>query len=299
MLRRVATRWHERAGVPVGPGDDMAVIEVGGARLLVAADPVIEGVHFEPGTHERRVAAKAVHRNCSDAAAMGAIPRATIMCVMLGQGCDQDAAERLLDALCDTADAAGCPSVGGDISVHDGPTTVAVTLIADPAGAEPVLRSRARAGDDLYVTGVLGGSMVDENGYIHHLDFSPRVAVGRALVEDASLRPNAMIDLSDGLARDLPRVLEASGGLGAEIELNRLPVREVVAGQDGWRRAIGDGEDYELLMSCSSAMPATIRGVRLTRIGRVVADGGLRYLTGDGRCFTEAELSGLGWEHGR
>lgn len=216
----------------------MAVISLGGDRILVAADPVIEGVHFTPDVAPRRIAAKAIRRNVSDAAAMAAKPRAVICCVLLGRDWQQHHAEALLDGLEAEADLWKCPNVGGDIAIHDGPTTITVTLIAEPDGIEPVLRSTARPGDTLYVTGQLGGALEEHGGRIHHLDFVPRLEAARTLASQATTRPSAMIDLSDGLARDLPRLLNASGGLQAEVRLDQLPIRDTLSGDHLWRRAL-------------------------------------------------------------
>ncbi|WP_428389992.1 thiamine-phosphate kinase [Mucisphaera sp.] len=305
LLAWVSERWSsggQRDGVLVGPGDDMAVMRGVEGSWLVAADPVVEGVHFAEGTAAARVGRKAVHRNLSDVAAMGAVPVSAVCCVAFSDRWAEAEAEALLGAMADVGEAAGCPVVGGDVSVQAGPTVVVVTVTAASAGVEPVLRSGARLGDGLYVSGRLGGSLMEgAGGYVHHLDFEPRVALGRRLAGDAAVRPDAMMDLSDGLVRDLPRLLKASGGLGAEVELGRLPIREAVLERDGaeaWRAAIGDGEDYELLMASAAELPEEIEGVRLTRIGEVTAAGcGLVYRRGDGGAVEAAALAGLGWEH--
>lgn len=276
------------AGVLVPPGDDMAVLEVGGARVLIAVDQVIDGRHFVlADAGPEAVGRKAVTRNLSDVAAMAAAPAAAVVAAALPREMDQPAAERLLAAAARTGLAHGCPVVGGDVSVTDGPLTVSVTVLAEPAGVEPVTRGPARAGDTLWVSGVLGGS-----GAGHHLSFEPRLGLARALAGDPRTRPTAMIDLSDGLAMDLPRI-----AAHAEVELPRLPVRPGLgAGEPAWGRAVGDGEDHELLFALppGGRLPPEVAGVRVTRIGSVVDAGGVRWLGPGGAAV---ELAGRGWEH--
>ncbi len=260
------------ASVVIPPGDDMGAITFGEKTLLIAVDQVIDGVHFTlEQTPIEKVGRKAITRNLSDVAAMASLPVAAVAAVSLPRGFD--GAEALADALRRTGAAYGCPVVGGDVAAGEGPLTISVTVLADPAGIEPVLRRGANVGDGVYVTGVLGGSLASG----HHLDFEPRIALARKLP-----RPTAMIDLSDGLARDLPHLV-------AGARLDRLPVRPGCT----WRQAVGDGEDYELLFTHPGPVPDTIDGVTITRIGVVTGDDRL-VLTLDGR---DHDLTGQGWEH--
>ena len=273
-------------GVLVPPGDDMAVVRVGGAEVLVAVDQVIDGRHFVLADAGPEAAGrKAVTRNLSDVAAMAAEPVAAVVAAAFPRGMDQKVAERLLAAAAETGLAYGCPVVGGDVSVTDGPLTVSVTVLAEPAGVDPVTRGPARAGDTLWVSGVLGGS-----GAGHHLSFEPRLALARALASDPATRPTAMIDLSDGLAMDLPRI-----AAHAEVDLTRLPTRPGLP-EPAWERAIGDGEDHELLFALPPVvgLPAEVAGVRVTPIGSVTDAGGIRWLGSGG---VAADAAGRGWEH--
>ena len=216
---------------------------------------------------------------------MAAVPVAAVVCATLPRAMDQAVAERLLRAAREAGAAYGCPVVGGDISVSDGPLVLSVTVLAEPAGLEPVTRGPARPGDELCVSGRLGGS-----GAGHHLSFEPRLGLARALASEPATRPTAMIDLSDGLAADSrgsPRT--------AEVPVAGLPLREGLP-DPGWERALGDGEDYELLFAvpAEAPVPAVLEGVPLTRIGRVTAGGGVRWLDAAGGPLRP---STRGWEH--
>ena len=282
------------AWVALGPGDDMAQLDLDLPRLLVAADQVIDGVHFR--LHEtplESVARKALNRNLSDVAAMAVRPVASLATAALPRGMSQDSADALFDALREVAQRAEAPLIGGDLAVYDGPLQLSVTVLARPwDDCEPVTRRGARPGDGIWVTGQLGGSF--ETG--HHLRFTPRVAEAHRLASRPTTRPRAMIDLSDGLAQDLPRLVPH-----AEIHADRLPLREgwtEAIDAEGWRHALGDGEDYELLfiLDAEARPPAELSGVALTRIGTVTADGGQVVIDPAGRRRPLAEVA-RGWEH--
>ena len=273
------------ARVSLPPGDDMGAVRFdpgggGDAEVLVAVDQLADGVHVDVAhTSLSQVGRKAVTRNLSDVAAMAAVPLAAVVAACLPRDFGQTRAEALFDSLRRAAAAFDCPLIGGDIAMWDHPLLLSVTVLARPeAGIAPVKRSGAAGGDLLYVTGRLGGSLIELHGYTHHLDFEPRLHVARRLA--TVCRPSAMIDLSDGLAADLPRLLAASGDLVGEIELAQLPISEAAqlaaerSGRPSWQHAVGDGEDYELLFTVDPAqtqrhLPESIEGVPVTRIGRV------------------------------
>ncbi|MFI4861499.1 MAG: thiamine-phosphate kinase [Phycisphaerales bacterium JB063] len=286
--------------VLVPPGDDMAVVRIGGADVLVAVDQVIAGVHYDPATTPMtQVARKAVCRNLSDVAAMAALPSGMVCCVALPKSMDEQTARRLLEAVRATGERYGCPLVGGDTGMHDGPLALSVTVLAEPGGVAPVTRSGAQPGDLLYVSGQLGGTQIEHAGSTKHLDFEPRLAIARQLAGDAGTRPRAMIDLSDGLARDV-RHLTAHAALSAED----LPLADAahsaasLSGEPAYRHALGDGEDHELLFAVEPAQRAAVEArssaaLALTCIGRVTDHGGL-VVTHAGSVV---DLAGLGWEH--
>ncbi|MFN3166781.1 MAG: thiamine-phosphate kinase [Phycisphaeraceae bacterium] len=283
--------------VTIPPGDDMAAIRLGDRQLLVAVDQIIDQVHFDRAQASlEQIGRKAVTRNLSDVAAMAGKPLATLAAVALPRRMKTTDAERLLDAIRQTAEHYGCPVIGGDTGTHDGPLTLSVTILAEPAGIEPVLRSGAQIGDAIYVTGQLGGSCFEYEGRVHHLDFEPRVELARQLAAHPDTRPTAMIDLSDGLARDLPHLVA-----GAEVQAHALPVSAVARqralrdAKPGWLHAVADGEDYELLFAAKAdaPIPPKIDGVRITRVGRVVEAPGIVLIQGPERTA----IDGLGWEH--
>lgn len=274
--------------VVVGPGDDLAVVDVGERRLLIGVDQVIEGVHVRLGELSiDRVAYKAVARSVSDVAAMAGLPTCAVVSVMLPR--DAGYGDELAAAVHRHGLAMGCPVVGGDIAMSDGPLQMSVTVLGETGGVEPVLRSGASVGDAVYVTGVLGGSYA--SGW--HASFTPRVMAARELASVAT----AMMDLSDGLAMDLGRLVVASeqrGVGGAIIAADALPCREGC----GWREAVADGEDYELVFTApaDADVPAMVDGVTVTRIGEITATGGVVVRHGDERI---EPVRDLGWEHGR
>lgn len=293
--------------VSIPPGDDMGAVVVGGVTLLVTVDQVADGVHFElGGTPLEKIGRKAITRNLSDVAAMAAKPVGAVAAACLPKGFSEADAKTLFDAMRATAETFNCPLIGGDISAWDQRLILTVTVFAEPDGIDPVTRNTAKVGDAVYVTGALGGSLIQMDnppGYVHHLDFTPRIALARKLAADKMTRPHAMIDLSDGLAQDLTRICERSG-VRAQIECDKLPVSLAArlagqrSGQPAWGHALGDGEDYELCFTApEGVVPGEIVGVAITRVGRVLGAGPgpvVSLLQSDG---TETDVAGLGWEH--
>lgn len=233
--------------VRVGPGDDLAVVDFHGRSLLAGVDQVVEGVHFVPGTSPEAIGRKAVMRNISDVAAMGARPVACLAACVLPRAVEPAFARRLVESIQRSAAQYNAPLIGGDTALHrvEGPLTVSVTVLAEPISPTlpPVLRSGARADDRLHVTGSLGGSFRPD-GSGRHLDFEPRLDEAEALMSSLGANLHAMMDLSDGLAHDAARMARASG-LQAVIQASALPCNQGC----GWREAMADGEDYELLFA--------------------------------------------------
>lgn len=285
------------ARVLVGPGDDCAVIETAGVdRLLLKVDQVVEGRHFARGTSMDLVARKAVARAASDVAAMAGTPMVSLCAATLPAGFPH--ARELFDAIRRWSAHFGCPVVGGDLSSlgagESGAMVLGVTIVGrvhDRRGA--VLRSGAREGDGVYVTGALGNSLASGR----HLGFEPRLREARWLADALDESLHAMMDISDGLGRDAGRMGVASR-VAIELEAARLPLH---ADAGDWRRGVADGEDYELLFTAdgSSRVPEAcpITGVAITRVGRVVP-------RGEGPASIVVSPSGervdateLGWEH--
>lgn len=272
--------------VVVGPGDDCAVVRLGedGPLALLTTDQLVEGRHYTPDTSVDLIARKAVARSISDIAAMGGRPTCALAAATLNEAFS--AADELFDAMARWALRWSCPLVGGDIAISDGPTVLTTTVIGIPhpdRGA--VLRSQARPGDLICVTGALGGSL----GEGRHLTFEPRVNEGVRLCDDLGDRLGAMIDLSDGLGRDGARLAKASGARFL-IESSQLPRN----GDADWEAALRDGEDYELCFTVRGEAPADAAGTPVTVIGVVDEGEGCIVRTPRGELVDASEF---GWDH--
>lgn len=271
----------------VGPGDDAAVVRtVGGDRLVLTVDQLVEGRHYEAGTSLELVARKAVARSVSDVAAMGGVPVWAMATGLIPEGFAQG--NELFTAMHEWANRFGCPLIGGDIASGPGPMSLTVTVCGRMEdGHEPKLRSGAQVGDEIWITGPVGNSLA--SGW--HLNFEPRVEVGRAASALADV--HAMIDLSDGLGRDAGRVGRASG-VTLEIDAARIPLREGCA---DWRSAIGDGEDYELFVvgrDLAGKLEGLIGPIGVVRQTERDGEPGAVVVDETGQRL---DVSGLGWDH--
>ena len=218
LLNLIAHRSLEMTrkfpAVEVGPGDDAAVVQIGGESLLLTVDQLVEGRHFRAGTPIDLVARKAVARSVSDIAAMGGTPTFGLATGLLPEGFRDAAA--LTDRLHAWAESWGFPLVGGDIATHPPEArepliVLTTTVLGRPHAARgPVLRSGARPGDSVYVTGVLGGSYDKATGLGRHLTFEPRVREAIFLCDSLGGRLTAMMDISDGLGIDAARLARQS-----------------------------------------------------------------------------------------
>jgi len=316
MIRRVReAAGHAPPGVKVAIGDDAAVLALApGAVLVATTDLVIEDVHFRRSSASPAdVGWKAMAVNLSDIAAMGAEPRWALVGLALPDSTEVDAVDALYAGMREAAAPHGVVIVGGDTSTSPGGWMICVTLLGEHAGS-PRLRSGARPGDAVAVTGTLGRSAaglallqaptaagVGEDTRAEltraHLRPAARVAEGRWLGAQPGV--HAMMDLSDGLATDLGHVCRESGA-GARVALDLLPVapatREAARGlgQDVLDWATGGGEDYELLLTCEpGAVDSLARGLlattgtRLTAIGRIESSGdAITYVDAHGQPVT-------------
>jgi thiamine-monophosphate kinase len=284
LIRRLTETLPTGEDVVTGPGDDCAVVRaVRGRRLqLLKTDCIVEGVHFVREFPAESVGWKAMARVVSDIAAMGGSPQHALVTLVLPSDLEVVYVERLYTGLRRCAEKFGVAIVGGEMS-RGAQIVVSVSLTGSVAANRCVPRDGAKAGDAIHVTGRLGGSLRGR-----HLDFMPRVAEAQWLAKH--LPVHAMMDLSDGLAKDLPRMAQASG-VGFVLEESALPVSEGCTPAQAW----SDGEDYELLFALPA--PLTKRQhsrwqrafpeVPLTCIGRFVE-------TGQGRA---PSFSGTGWDH--
>lgn len=252
--------------VLVGPGDDCAVVQVEGSQLctLLKADSVVEGVHFLSGEKMRRVGWKALCRAVSDIAAMGGRPTHALVTIAAGSSTPVEELLELYRGIAKAASTYGVSVVGGETGRTLGALVCSVFLTGAVDRSRCLLRSGGRPGDRLYVTGRLGGSL--QSG--RHLDFEPRIEEACWLAEQRCV--SAMMDISDGLGADAPRMARASG-CGVKIDPARVPCNPGC----GVREAFKDGEDFELLLAVPSASAEALEhgwslrfsDVPLTQIG--------------------------------
>jgi len=284
LIRRLVAGLPQDRSVIAGPGDDCAVVRAPqqGEHLLLKTDTVVEGVHFTAETPPRLIGRKAMARVVSDFAAMAATPRHALVTLIAPP---QTPVKRVLGVYAGLRALAaefGVSIVGGETSRGD-QLILTVSLTGTAMSGGWIARSRAKAGDMLLVTGRLGGSLRGR-----HLRFQPRVAEAHWIAKH--LPVHAMMDISDGLAKDLTR-LAASCGLGFQVDMDELPRTRGCTVEQAW----GDGEDYELLLAVSPKLPVrsfvewqrAFPKVELTAIGRLVAP-----------KDTQAAATG-GWEHFR
>lgn len=236
--------------VRVGIGDDTAVVRpIRGMHMLLTCDMLIEDVHFtRRAAKPYRVGWKAMARNVSDIAAMGGLPRYALVSVAIDPRLPVSYAKELARGMGAVAKRFGFSIVGGDTS-RSRKIVIDIALVGEAAAKKLPLRSGARKGDLIFVTGSIGGS-----GKGRHLDFMPRLDEARAITRLCDV--NAMIDISDGLLIDLRRILDASG-CGARIFRNAVPLSK---GAGSFDRAVREGEDFELLFTMSR--PEALRFLR-------------------------------------
>jgi len=265
LLGKILIGLPASGDLVLGPGDDCAVVRAGGSLLLLKADCIVEGVHFLRGHDPARVGWKALCRPLSDIAAMGGVPRHALVTIFSPPDLDPGYWADFYKGIRKAARRFGAVIAGGEMSRQPQGIAVSVALTGVAPGGRFVRRSGGRPGDLLFVTGRLGGSIAG-----HHLDFVPRLKEGRWLA--GAGRANAMMDVSDGLGSDLPRLARACG-CGFEVELASLPLR---MGSDT-SGALTDGEDYELLCAIPprraeallKAWKTAFPRVPLTRIGKL------------------------------
>lgn len=310
MLENELISWLQQTLPPVpagllGIGDDAAVLAESrpGGRLVVTTDLLSDGVDFLLDEVEpEQVGHKALGVNLSDLAAMAAKPVAAFVSLALPrQGTARlsalELAKGLYGGMVPLASKYNVAIAGGDTNTFDGPLTISITAIGQVI-KQPLLRSGGQVGDQLLVTGQLGGSILGR-----HLAVEPRVNEALHLAQHYEL--HAGIDVSDGLALDVSRLAKASG-VGASLGLSAIPLSEAahqLSQQDGRSavdHALGDGEDFELVLAAGPGVADELLakqplGVPLTRIGQLVAEPGLWQLDAAGR---QLPLEPTGYQHG-
>jgi thiamine-monophosphate kinase len=257
--------------VLTGIGDDCAVIRPSrqsGSLELLKTDALVERVHFEKGTPLQKVGWKALCRPMSDIAAMGGAPYHALITVAAPSDWGADQWKALYRGIGKAARAFGVTVVGGETVRSPGPLFLSVMLTGSVSKRNLKLRSGARPGDLICVTGKLGGSL--KSG--RHLNFHPRVAEGRWLGGEKGV--TAMMDLSDGLGSDLPKLAKESRG-SFRLASDGLPLNRGCS----FRQGVTDGEDYELLFTVTAASWPSLQkrwteispGLPLTPIGVMLA----------------------------
>lgn len=301
LIDRFFKRPARRADL--GIGDDCALLSPRpGHQLALSADMLVEGRHFLSTVDPARLGHKSLAVNLSDLAACGAEPRAFLLSLSLPRA-DGSWLQGFSQGLLALADHHGCELIGGDTT--QGPLNIAITVIGDVPHGQALLRSGARAGDDIYVSGTVGDARLALEGFRGSLSLpeavfarcrqrmeqpTPRVALGMALRGVAS----AAADISDGLLGDLGHILRQSG-VGAQLEVETceqlLACHQDMPLTEAWRRTcvLSGGDDYELVFTAAPARHDDVRAaaqacqVPVTRIGRVTAQPGVDLLDAQGQ----------------
>lgn len=298
LIARLTQGLPQNDSVVVGAGDDCAVIDLGlpDRWVLFKTDAVVEGIHFDREAPPARVGHKALGRCLSDVAAMAGEPVCALIALGLPPNHNPGYLHELYQGLNALAESFGVAVVGGETTANPERMTVTVSLMGTVLKDRCVRRSGAQVGDSLWVTGELGGSIA---GW--HLMFEPRLQQARWLADH--FPPHAMIDLSDGIAGDLRHLLAASR-VGATLLTSAIPISAAARQLAGSRNrgpspltaALTDGEDYELLFALPAQQAVALHdawtrqfpGLRLSCIGKVVAQPGISLMTPEGgRPLTE------------
>jgi thiamine-monophosphate kinase len=283
LIARILRGFPGGKSLVVGPGDDCAVVDPGrGPLRLLKTDALVEGVHFLPDTPAAKVGWKAIARVLSDFAAMGGAPDHLLVTVAVDAERPLAWMDGLYHGIRKCLARHGGVLAGGETCRLPAGAVISVAGEGRVGRRQLTLRSGGMPGDLVLVTGRLGGSITGK-----HLTFTPRLAEAAWLVRH--LRPSAMMDLSDGLAKDLPRLAEASG---CGFELGEIPAtRGRTRGQ-----ALGDGEDYELLLTvpprrwqaAAAGWSAAFPQLPLSVIGRLTEPGESPRLAGGWDHFSPA-----------
>ena len=307
LIKQIRRSARGGESVVTGIGDDCAVLSVPpGHELLVTTDFSIEKVHFRRDWHRPElVGRRCLTRGLSDIAAMGGEPRAAFLSLALPTDIPQKWVDRFLRGLLDLAEEFKVPLAGGDTAQSAGGVQADIVVVGSVPRGKAVLRSGAKAGEQIYVTGELGGAaaalarLMEAKPvgaeYFRHFRPQARVAVGQWLRRRGVA--SAMIDLSDGLSTDLEHICQESH-VGAEIEVEAIPRARVGLGKKrvAPEFALHGGDDYELLFTSAAKIPSEVEGVRVTRIGRTTQSAGMRLIAADGKA---RRLEAEGWEHFR
>jgi thiamine-monophosphate kinase len=323
LIRQIRRSAHGGGSVVTGIGDDCAVLRIPpGHELLVTTDFSIENVHFRRDWHPPELVGwRCLTRGLSDIAAMGGEPRAVFLSLAVAGDVPQKWVTGFLTGLLNLAKQFKVPLAGGDTAQSTDGIQADIVVIGSLPKATAILRSGAKAGDQIYVTGNLGasaatlqklrqlkraGSKPVPEELLQHLRPMPRVAIGQWLRQRGVA--SAMIDVSDGLSTDLDHLCEESH-VGAEIEESAIPRGPIGRPEEpvALEFALHGGDDYELLFTSAARIPPTVSGVKVTRIGRITKSMGMHLVgreTGSGKADIGKASKGKtqklnpgGWEH--
>ena len=267
LLDQLLPNLPGNRSVLLGAGDDSAIVKSGerGQLQLLKTDCLVENIHFTKKERPEWVGWKAMARPLSDFAAMSGVPQFALVTLIVPSQTTLAWVKKMYRGLEKAAHTFEVAIVGGETSNIKGPVVISVTVTGFVEKGRWVSRAGGKASDELFVTGRLGGSLSGR-----HLEFVPRVVESRWLTKN--FRIHAMMDLSDGLGADLPRLSRASG-VGFELDEAALPLNPGCT----TKQAISDGEDYELLFAISPRHSSRLQKswrkkfpkLLLTRIGRL------------------------------
>lgn len=254
----------------LGIGDDAAVLKWNTPtpphtllpQIVLTTDALGDGTHFKLSEHApRRIGRKAAAVNLSDIAAMGAKANSLLVSLTLPRTMSAELARELFEGICDMAERFGVSIAGGDTNCWDGPLNICITAIGEVVGNEIWWRSGAKPGDLAVVTGAVGGSILGK-----HLDFLPRLDLAEQLAGKGLI--HAATDVSDGLALDLHH-LGTDSRIGVVVDLEKIPISEAAhelaksTGKSALQHALGDGEDFELLLAVPPQSVTTLQSMGL------------------------------------
>jgi thiamine-monophosphate kinase len=286
LIARLTRALPSNPSVVTGAGDDCAVLDAGrpGYYLLLKTDAVVEGIHFTAEAAPEQIGHKALARCLSDIAAMAGKPLAALVTIALPKDFKPERIERIYAGMNRLAERYGVAMVGGETTSNPERLLLSIAALGEVGRDKCIRRGGAREGDALFVSGELGGAMAEK-----HLAFEPRLAEAQWLA--AHFPIHAMIDLSDGLAGDLPHILQRSN-VGAELLAQAIPVSRAAklqargpsSAKSPLLAALSDGEDFELLFAAPSRQAVALLDswkkqfprVRLSCIGRITKEPGLK-----------------------
>lgn len=312
LIATVRRRLRPGQALVVGIGDDSAVLRIPARhQALVTTDFSLEGVHFRRQWHPAQsVGHRCLARGLSDIAAMGGKPLAAFLSLALPPSLPQTWVDEFMTGLLALANKFGVTLAGGDTAQSPGGVLADIIVMGSVPSGKAILRSGAKAGDAIYVSGQLGASAatlqrmrmdpqrrLNPQQFLQHFFPVPRITLGRFLREKRLA--SAMIDLSDGFSTDLAHICEESG-VGAEIQADAIPMASI--GKPKQRVdsefALHGGEDYELLFTAPQAkrVSSQIAGAEITQVGRITRGREIVLMDDRGK---KRELVAQGWEHFR